>query len=63
MGLDKQFGYSKQFVVKYEIGEEIGRGHFGYTCKAKVIKGDLKGKEVAVKVIPKEKVGKFYMFF
>ncbi|KMZ71584.1 Calcium-dependent protein kinase-like protein [Zostera marina] len=56
LGLDKQFGYSKQFFVKYEIGEEIGRGHFGYTCKAKVIKGDLKGKEVAVKIIPKEKM-------
>lgn len=55
-GLDKSFGFSKNFGSKYEIGEEVGRGHFGYTCKAKVKKGELKGQQVAVKVIPKVKV-------
>lgn len=51
--LDKSFGYPKNFESKYEMGEEIGRGHFGYTCKAKFKKGELKGQEVAVKIIPK----------
>lgn len=55
-GLDKSFGFSKNFYSKYEVGEEVGRGHFGYTCKAKFKKGELKGQEVAVKVIPKAKV-------
>ncbi|KAK6916477.1 Protein kinase domain [Dillenia turbinata] len=55
-GLDKSFGFSKQFVNKYEIGEEVGRGHFGYTCSAMVKKGELKGQNVAVKVIPKSKM-------
>lgn len=57
LGLDKNFGFSKQFFTKFELGEEIGRGHFGYTCSAKAKKGDMKGEEVAVKVIPKAKVG------
>ncbi|XAR57816.1 Non-specific serine/threonine protein kinase [Bertholletia excelsa] len=55
-GLDKSFGFSKHFGTKYELGEEVGRGHFGYTCKAKFKKGELKGQEVAVKVIPKAKM-------
>ncbi|XP_068636522.1 CDPK-related kinase 5-like isoform X1 [Aristolochia californica] len=55
-GLDKSFGFSKNFGNKYEIGEEVGRGHFGYTCKAKFKKGELKGQQVAVKVIPKAKM-------
>ncbi|KAM3363547.1 hypothetical protein CQW23_05414 [Capsicum baccatum] len=55
-GLDKSFGFSKNFVSKYELGEEVGRGHFGYTCKAKFKKGEVKGREVAVKVIPKSKM-------
>ncbi|XP_027078343.1 CDPK-related protein kinase [Coffea eugenioides] len=54
--LDKSFGFSKHFGNKYELGEEVGRGHFGYTCKAKFKKGELKGQEVAVKVIPKVKM-------
>ncbi|CDY69753.1 BnaCnng65160D [Brassica napus] len=41
---------------KYEVGEEVGRGHFGYTCAAKFKKGDSKGLQVAVKVIPKAKM-------
>ncbi|RRT83704.1 hypothetical protein BHE74_00002370 [Ensete ventricosum] len=49
VGLDKNFGFSKQLFSKFELGEEIGRGHFGYTCTAKVKKGDMKGEEVAVK--------------
>ncbi|CAL0323533.1 unnamed protein product [Lupinus luteus] len=56
IGLDKSFGFSKQFEVHYELGEEVGRGHFGYTCSAKGKKGSLKGHEVAVKVIPKSKM-------
>ncbi|KAK9290169.1 hypothetical protein L1049_008335 [Liquidambar formosana] len=54
--LDKNFGYSKQFVAHYELGEEVGRGHFGFTCSAKAKKGSLKGQDVAVKVIPKSKM-------
>ncbi|GAB2227914.1 hypothetical protein Droror1_Dr00009743 [Drosera rotundifolia] len=56
IGLNKNFGYSKQFMNHYEIGEEVGRGHFGYTCSAKGKKGGLKGEDVAVKVIPKSKM-------
>ncbi|KAF5202937.1 Cdpk-related protein kinase [Thalictrum thalictroides] len=55
-GLDKSFGFLKNFGSKYELGEEVGRGHFGYTCAAKFKKGDLKGQQVAVKVIPKAKM-------
>ena len=55
-GLDKSFGFSKHFRNKYELGEEVGKGHFGHTCRATVKKGELKGKQVAVKVIPKAKV-------
>ncbi|KAL5706031.1 CDPK-related kinase 5 [Ranunculus cassubicifolius] len=55
-GLDKSFGFAKNFGSKYELGEEVGRGHFGYTCAAKFKKGDLKGQHVAVKVIPKAKM-------
>ncbi|KAK4272440.1 hypothetical protein QN277_021000 [Acacia crassicarpa] len=56
VGLDKSFGFSKQLLVHYELGEEMGRGHFGYTCSAKGKKGSLKGQDVAVKVIPKSKM-------
>ncbi|KAL0453226.1 UNVERIFIED_CONTAM: CDPK-related kinase [Sesamum latifolium] len=56
IGLDKNFGFSKNFISHYEIGEEIGRGHFGYTCSARGKKGSLKGQDVAVKVIPKSKM-------
>ncbi|GAV72482.1 Pkinase domain-containing protein [Cephalotus follicularis] len=55
-GLDKSFGFSKHFGSKYELGDEVGRGHFGYTCYAKFKKGELKGQQVAVKVIPKAKM-------
>ncbi|KAI3922175.1 hypothetical protein MKX01_005864 [Papaver californicum] len=55
-GLDKSFGFSKHFGNKYELGDEVGRGHFGYTCCAKFKKGELKGQQVAVKVIPKAKM-------
>ncbi|GKV37489.1 hypothetical protein SLEP1_g45516 [Rubroshorea leprosula] len=40
---------------KYELKEEVRRGHFGYTCSTKFKKGELKGQQVAVKVIPKAK--------
>ncbi|XP_010558347.1 PREDICTED: CDPK-related kinase 5-like [Tarenaya hassleriana] len=56
VGLDKNFGFSKNFSSKYELGDEVGRGHFGYTCAAKFKKGDNQGQQVAVKVIPKAKM-------
>lgn len=56
VALDKSFGFSKHFGHKFQLGDEVGRGHFGYTCAAKFIKGDLKGHQVAVKIIPKSKV-------
>ena len=62
VGLDKSFGFSKSFASKYEVGDEVGRGHFGYTCAAKFKKGDCKGQQVAVKVIPKAKVCSFFLF-
>ncbi|GAB2221663.1 hypothetical protein Drorol1_Dr00012848 [Drosera rotundifolia] len=56
IGLDKNFAFSKQFGNHYELGEEVGRGHFGYTCSGKGKKGSLKGQDVAIKVIPKSKM-------
>ncbi|XP_066391321.1 calcium/calmodulin-dependent serine/threonine-protein kinase 1-like [Miscanthus floridulus] len=56
LGLDKNFGFSKHFFAKYDLGEEVGRGHFGYTCSAKAKKGEHKCQDVAVKVIPKAKM-------
>ncbi|KOM57188.1 hypothetical protein LR48_Vigan11g022000 [Vigna angularis] len=53
--LDKSFGYGKNFGAKYEIGKEVGRGHFGHTCYAKGKKGELKDQPVAVKIISKAK--------
>ncbi|WOK93329.1 hypothetical protein Cni_G02026 [Canna indica] len=61
-GLDKNFGFLKGFASKYEIGEEVGRGHFGYTCTAKTKKGDGKDQPVPVKVIPKAKVKQILSF-
>lgn len=60
--LDKSFGYSKSFLSKYEVGEEVGRGHFGYTRVATGKKGEMKGQRVAVKIIPKAKVHDSYFF-
>ncbi|CAL0312110.1 unnamed protein product [Lupinus luteus] len=54
--LDKRFGFSKEFSNRLEIGEEVGKGHFGYTYSARFKKGELKGQQVAVKVIPKAKM-------
>ncbi|GMN42840.1 hypothetical protein TIFTF001_012044 [Ficus carica] len=54
--LDKTFGYSRNLGSKYELGAEVGRGHFGHTCSAKVKKGDLKDHPVAVKIISKAKM-------
>lgn len=55
-GLDKRFGFLKHFGDRYEVGEEVGRGHFGYTRVATAKKGELKGQQVAVKIIPKSKM-------
>lgn len=54
--LDKHFGYPKNFTSKYELGHEVGRGHFGHTCYAKMRRGERKGQAVAVKIISKAKV-------
>ncbi|KAK3014912.1 hypothetical protein RJ639_009876 [Escallonia herrerae] len=54
--LDKSFGYNKNFGAKYELGKEIGRGHFGHTCHARGRKGDVKDQPVAVKIISKAKM-------
>ncbi|RWW61549.1 hypothetical protein BHE74_00031387 [Ensete ventricosum] len=54
--LDKCFGYEKNFRAKYEVGKEVGKGHFGHTCLAIAKKGELKGQLVAVKIISKAKV-------
>ena len=54
--LDKNFGYNKNFGAKYELGKEIGRGHFGHTCHARGKKGELKDHTLAVKIISKVKV-------
>ncbi|XP_061363009.1 CDPK-related kinase 5-like [Gastrolobium bilobum] len=56
VALDKNFGFKKHFENEFELGKEVGRGHFGYTCAAKFIEGNLKGQQVAVKVIPKAKM-------
>ncbi|XP_076888568.1 CDPK-related kinase 3-like [Bidens hawaiensis] len=54
--LDKNFGYNKSFGAKYELGKEIGRGHFGHTCHARGKKGELKDQALAVKIISKAKM-------
>jgi hypothetical protein len=43
-------------VAKYDLGDEVRWGHFGYTCAATVKKGTRKRESVAIKVIPKAKV-------
>ncbi|XP_075508868.1 CDPK-related kinase 1-like [Primulina tabacum] len=54
--LDKNFGFLKNFNSHYELEDEVGRGHFGYTSAAKGKKGSMKGQDVAAKVIPKSKM-------
>ncbi|GKV21319.1 hypothetical protein SLEP1_g31309 [Rubroshorea leprosula] len=54
-GLDNNFGFSKHFGSKYELREKVGRSHFGYTYSAKFKKEELKGQQVAIKVISKAK--------
>ena len=49
-------GINKGFAAKYDLGDEVWRGHFGYTGAARIRKGARKGDAVAVKVIPKAKV-------
>lgn len=54
--LDKSFGYDRHFAAKYELGKEVGRGHFGHTCLARARKGDMRGQVLAVKIISKAKM-------
>lgn len=54
--LDKSFGYNRNFGARYELGKEVGRGHFGHTCSARGRKGDLKDQLLAVKIISKAKM-------
>jgi hypothetical protein len=39
----RQRGQAKDFEVWFELGKEVGRGHFGHTRSAKGNKGELKG--------------------
>ncbi|CAN8284470.1 unnamed protein product [Cochlearia groenlandica] len=52
----KSFGYGKNFGAKYELGKEVGRGHFGHTCSGRVKKGETKDHPIAVKIISKAKM-------
>jgi len=54
--LDKSFGYDRHFAAKYELGKEVGCGHFGHTCLVRGCKGDMRSQVLAVKVISKAKV-------
>uniref|UniRef100_A0A7N0U992 non-specific serine/threonine protein kinase n=1 Tax=Kalanchoe fedtschenkoi TaxID=63787 RepID=A0A7N0U992_KALFE len=54
--LDKTFDYARNFGARFELGKEVGRGHFGHTCCAKGKRGELKGQPVAVKIISKDKM-------
>nr|CAD1821453.1 unnamed protein product [Ananas comosus var. bracteatus] len=54
--LDKNFGFGRGFAAKYELGDLVGKGHFGRTCVAVVKNGETKGQIVAVKIIPKAKM-------
>ncbi|KAL1200277.1 CDPK-related kinase 3 [Cardamine amara subsp. amara] len=54
--LDKSFGYGKNFGAKYELGKEVGRGHFGHTCSGRGKKGEIKDHPIAVKIISKAKM-------
>ena len=40
--LGKGFGFNKGFAAKYDLGDEVGWGHFGYTCADTVKKGARK---------------------
>ena len=60
--LDKNFGYNKNFGGKYDLGKEVGRGHFGHTCQARGRKGDLRDQPLAVKIISKAKVQFQFLF-
>ncbi|CAI5474245.1 unnamed protein product [Closterium sp. Yama58-4] len=51
--LNKKFGYARNINAKYELEHEVGRGHFGHTCAATGKKGEVKGVQCAIKVIPK----------
>ncbi|XP_066317470.1 calcium/calmodulin-dependent serine/threonine-protein kinase 1-like [Miscanthus floridulus] len=53
--LDKSFGYDRHFAAKYELGKEVGCGHFGHTCLVRGCKGDMRSQVLAVKVISKAK--------
>ncbi|KAJ3682171.1 hypothetical protein LUZ60_014744 [Juncus effusus] len=55
-GLDKTFGFGKNFAAKYELGKEVGKGHFGHTYMARAKKGEIRGQLVAVKIIAKAKM-------
>ncbi|XP_019081311.1 CDPK-related kinase 3 isoform X2 [Vitis vinifera] len=59
--LDKSFGYGKNFGAKYELGKEVGRGHFGHTCSARGKKGELRDQPLAVKIISKAKFSQGYL--
>ncbi|CAA7391358.1 unnamed protein product [Spirodela intermedia] len=53
LGKRTNFGYSRDFESKYEIGKLLGHGHFGYTF---VATDKANGDQVAVKRINKNKM-------
>jgi hypothetical protein len=54
--LGKGFGFNKGFGANHDLGDEVGWGHFGYTCVTTVKKGTRNRESIAIKVIPKAKV-------
>jgi hypothetical protein len=53
MAILRRRAQAKNFGAKFEIGKEVGQGHFGHTRSAKGKKGELKGQAVAFSTIVK----------
>ncbi|GKA62074.1 CDPK-related kinase 5-like protein [Tanacetum coccineum] len=54
--LNKSFWFLEHIRHKYEIEEEVGKGYFAHTCKGRCRKGELKGLQVAIKIISESHV-------
>jgi len=50
---EKEFGYSRDFEVRYELLEQLGKGGYGTVYKARERQT---GEMFAVKVLEKEKL-------
>ncbi|OMO56018.1 hypothetical protein COLO4_35823 [Corchorus olitorius] len=55
-GLDKTFGFRKNFGAKYKLVQKFGRGSLGHVFSGRARKGELKDQPVAVKIISKAKM-------